>query len=284
MKNKNTLIALLLVVIALMLVFEWRPWHQDQAPLSSAKPAPENAAADSEPTELVNLATQAPEETSKEIRAQLSAVDYTTIAAELPARVQSMPFKEGKPFKKGQVIVQFECSTQQAQYQKTQALLAIAERAYNTNKQLLELESISRIAYENSFSEYQKAKAESDELRAVLSRCSIHAPYSGLVAEQKVREQQFVQLGQPLLEILNNSALELEFVAPSKWSNWLVEGYKFKIKLDETGKEYPARITRVNGKIDPVSQTIKAAAVIDGKFNEISPGMSGVLLIDENAK
>ena len=62
-------------------------------------------------------------------------------------------------------------------------------------------------------------------------------------------------------------------------SPWLTEGYKFEIKLDETGKSYPAKITRVNGKIDPISQTIKVAAVIDGEFKEISPGMSGVLII-----
>ena len=52
-----------------------------------------------------------------------------------------------------------------------------------------------------------------------------------------------------------------------------------EIKLDETGKSYPAKITRVNGKIDPVSQTIKVAAVIDGEFKDIAPGMSGVLVI-----
>jgi multidrug efflux pump subunit AcrA (membrane-fusion protein) len=106
------------------------------------------------------------------------------------------------------------------------------------------------------------------------------APYSGLVVEQKVRPQQFVQAGQPLIDILDKGALELEFVAPSKWSPWLVEGYKFEIKIDETGKSYPAKITRINGKIDPVSQTIKVAAVIDGDFKEISPGMSGVLVIN----
>lgn len=187
--------------------------------------------------------------------------------------------KEGQTFKKGQTIVVFDCVTQQAQYQKSKAALTIAERNYRTNKQLLALGSVGRVTFENSESEYHKAKAENDELAAVVARCNILAPYDGLIVEQKVRAQQFVQIGQPILDILDNSALELEFVAPSKWSAWLVEGYRFNIRLDETGKEYPARITRVNGKIDPVSQTIKAAAVIDGDFKELSPGMSGVLVI-----
>ena len=271
-QNPKRLIPLVIIAIVLLLVLEWRPWHDDE----------ESTAADVVKTVVADTSAQAV--AGQEIRAQLSAVNYTTIASELAARIQELPFKEGQPFKKEQVLVVFECTTQQAQFEKSKALLSIADRNYRTNKQLLALGSVGRVTYENSYSEYQKAKAENDELSAVLARCHILAPYDGLVVEQKVRAQQFVQLGQPLIDILDNTALELEFVAPSKWSVWLVDGYKFKIKLDETAKEYPARVTRVNGKIDPVSQTIKAAAVIDGEFKELGPGMSGVLIIEPPAE
>lgn len=267
--NRQRLIPLAVIGVVLLLIFEWRPWHNDDDAAAAATQAP------AAPTVAESGAGQ----NGQDIRAQLSAVNYTTIAAELAARIQELPFKEGQTFKKGQTIVVFDCVTQQAQYQKSKAALTIAERNYRTNKQLLALGSVGRVTFENSESEYHKAKAENDELAAVVARCNILAPYDGLIVEQKVRAQQFVQIGQPILDILDNSALELEFVAPSKWSAWLVEGYRFNIRLDETGKEYPARITRVNGKIDPVSQTIKAAAVIDGDFKELSPGMSGVLVI-----
>ena len=265
-QRHKRLIPLAVLGVALLLVFEWRPWYNDN-----------DAGTASNATVAATAVTA--NSGNEDIRAQLSAVNYTTIAAELAARVQELPFREGQAFKKDQVIVAFECSTQQAQFQKSKATLSIAERNYSTNKQLLALGSVGRVTYENSYSEYHKAKAENDELGAVLARCNILAPYNGLIVEQKVRAQQFVQIGQPILDILDNSALELEFIAPSKWSAWLVESYRFNIRLDETGKEYPARITRVNGKIDPVSQTIKAAAVIDGEFKEIGPGMSGVLII-----
>lgn len=252
----------------MFLVIEWRPWHEDHENIQD-RPIPVQ---ETEPIQK--------QEVKQDIRAQLSAVNYTTIASELPGKIQDIPIKEGQSFKKDQTLIVFDCVTQQAQYQKSKALLAIAERNYLSNQKLLALGFVARVTYENSFSEYQKAKAETDELLAVVNRCQILAPYDGLLVEQKIRAQQFVQVGQPLLEILDNSALELEFVAPSKWSGWLIDGYKFQILLDETGKEYPARISRVNGKIDPVSQTIKVAAVIDGEFKELSPGMSGVLLIE----
>lgn len=269
MLNVKRLWPVAAVAVVLLLIFEWRPWHSfsnsDQASTTTQSTFKE------EPTL---------EASKQDIRAQLSAVTYNSIASELNARISELPFKEGQAFKVGQVLVVFDCATQQAQFQKTKAVLSIADRNYQTNKKLLALGSVGRVEYENSYSEFLKSKAENDELAAVLARCNVLAPYSGLVVEQKVRPQQFVQAGQPLIDILDKGALELEFVAPSKWSPWLVEGYKFEIKIDETGKSYPAKITRVNGKIDPVSQTIKVAAVIDGDFKEISPGMSGVLVIN----
>ena len=268
MLNVKRLWPVAAVAVVLLLIFEWRPWHSFSN--SDMASTTTQSAFKEEPS--LELGKQ-------DIRAQLSAVTYNSVASELNARISELPFKEGQAFKVGQVLVVFDCATQQAQFQKTKAVLSIADRNYQTNKKLLALDSVGRVEYENSYSEFLKAKAENDELAAVLARCNVLAPYSGLVVEQKVRAQQFVQAGQPLIDILDKRALELEFVAPSKWSPWLVEGYKFEIKIDETGKSYPAKITRVNGKIDPVSQTIKVAAVIDGEFKEISPGMSGVLVI-----
>jgi multidrug efflux pump subunit AcrA (membrane-fusion protein) len=246
--------ALIVVGVALLFVFEWRPWHQ--LPMVDPAPAPALIVVKDE------LSTKV---VDQDIRAQLSAVAYTTIVSELGARIQSLPVKEG--------------GAQRAQLQKAVALLSMAERNYEANSKLLELGSIGRIESENSYSEYLKFKAEHEEILSTIRRCRISAPYSGMVFEQKARAQQFVQAGQPVMEILDNSALELEFIVPSKWSPWLVKGYHFNIKLDETDKTYPAQITRINGKIDSVSQTIKVAAVINGTFKELSPGMSGVIVI-----
>lgn len=271
--SKKSLIGVGALFFGLLLLIEWRPWHS----LSSGS---------SREVVLQGQRTVTPEEKNSSenielqpIRAQLSAVNYTTIAAELGAKVQELPFREGESFRLGQKIVVFDCAAQQAQFQKSKAALAIAERNYSANKRLLVLGSVGRIEYENSASEFHKAKADNDELAAVVAKCTILAPFDGRVVEQKVRAQQFVQTGQPVLEILDNSALELEFIAPSKWTPWLVEGYQFAIKIDETGKSYPAKITRVGARIDSISQTVKVAAVINGEYNDLSPGMSGTLEI-----
>jgi multidrug efflux pump subunit AcrA (membrane-fusion protein) len=108
----------------------------------------------------------------------------------------------------------------------------------------------------------------------------VTAPFAGRVAEQKVREQQYVQPGQALLDILDDSVLELEFLVPSVWLQWLRVGRAFEVQIDETRKSYPARFTRIAARVDPVSQTVKVAAAISGRHPELMAGMSGKALLN----
>jgi RND family efflux transporter MFP subunit len=214
-----------------------------------------------------------------ELRAQLSPRDYTTLAAEIGARVNRIAFKEGQSFRAGQVLVSLDCSLQTAQQARAQAELTGAEKLYQANQRLAELNSVGRLELDTSASQVDKARAELAYVNATLSKCDIVAPFNGRVAEQKAREQQFAQAGQPLLDILDDSALELEFIVPSRWLGWLRIGYSFKVVIDETGQTYPARITRLGARVDAVSQSVKAAAVIDGRFKDLIAGMSGHLLL-----
>lgn len=215
----------------------------------------------------------------QDIRAQLSPRRFTTIAAEIGAKVSRLGVAEGARFKAGQTLVALDCSLQQASLQKAKAALTAAERTYGANKRLAELNSVGKLELEVSEAEAAKARAEVSLMNVSLDKCHIAAPFSGRVAEQRVREQQYVQAGQPLLDILDDSVLELEFLVPSRWLAWLKPGYVFQVRIDETGKSYPAKIQRIGARIDPVSQSIKTVAAIDGSFPELIAGMSGRVAI-----
>lgn len=211
----------------------------------------------------------------REIRAQLLPRRYTTLAAEIGAKIQRIGVQEGGRFRAGEVLVRFDCSLQQAQLNKGKAALQAAEQTLKANQRLSELNVVGKVELSQSEAEMEKAKAEVASNETMLAKCSVHAPFSGRVADQKVREQQFVQPGQAMIEIIDDSSLELEFIVPSKWMVWLRPSYPFTIKVDETGKSYPAKIQRIGARVDPVSQTVKLSATIDGRFNDLIAGMSG---------
>lgn len=219
----------------------------------------------------------------QDIRAQLMPRRYTTIAAEIGAKVNRLPVPEGTAFRAGQLLVSFDCSLQQAQLNKAQAELDGAEQTHKTNQRLAELNSVGQLELDLSRAASGKARAEVSAHRAVLGKCSVAAPFAGRVAEQKVREQQYVQPGQALLDIIDDSVLELEFLVPSRWLSWLRIGGRFQVQIDETQRSYPAKFTRIGARVDPVSQSVKVAAAIDGRFPELIAGMSGRVQIEPAA-
>lgn len=224
--------------------------------------------------------TQSPAPTAfmrGEIRAQLTPTRYTTLGAEISARVGRLPVAEGARFKTGAILVQFDCSMQRAQLQRAQAELSAADQTFKANLQLQKLNSVGKLDLELSRAAVQRARADVSLGTALVEKCEIRAPFAGRVVEQKVREEQVVQPGQPLLEILDDTSLELEFIAPSSWLSWVAPGLPFEVRIDETAKTYTAQFTRIGARVDPVSQTIKIAGRIEGQHPELMAGMSGVV-------
>jgi membrane fusion protein, multidrug efflux system len=216
---------------------------------------------------------------AQELRAQLSPRDFTTLAAEIGAKVDRIAVREGERFSKGQTLISFDCSVQRAQLAEARAGLSAAEKTVAVNKRLLELQTIGQLEADLAKAEMDKARAKENAGSAVTAKCSIPAPFDGRVVEQKVRSQQYVQPGQALLDVLDDSVLELDFVVPSKWLVWLKPGHTFQVAIDETGKIYPVKLIRSGARIDPVSQSVKITGAIGGHYPELAAGMSGKVLL-----
>ena len=97
---------------------------------------------------------------NREIRAQLMPRRYTTLAAEIGAKVKRLPVQEGGSFRAGANLVVLDCSIQEAQHNKAKAALYAAEQTWNANKRLNEMNSVGKVELQISEAEVAKAAAE----------------------------------------------------------------------------------------------------------------------------
>lgn len=216
-----------------------------------------------------------------EVRAQLVPLRHTIIGAGMDGRISSLAVAEGDRFSAGQPLVRFDCSTQLAELRKAEVEVRTAVKSQNAKEKLYKLNAIGELELELASAAVERAEAQQAAIQTLLSKCRIDAPYAGRVAEQRVREEQFVRVGEPLLDILDDSDLELQFIVPSEWLVWLKSGRSLRVAIDETGRSYPAKVSRIGPRIDPVSQTAKISALIMGAHPDLLAGMSGVLIMDE---
>lgn len=214
-----------------------------------------------------------------EVRGHLTPRRFTTLSTEVAAKVERVPLREGDRFKEGSPLVVFDCSVLRAQLDRAHGILAAAEKVHTAQKRLVQLKSAGELEADMAALEVARARGEMLVVQANLTKCSITAPFGGQVVEQKVREQQFVQAGQPLLDVLDDSILEIEFIAPSNLMATLQPGVKFQIQIEETGGAFPAKIVRVGARVDPVSQSVKVVGEVIGRHPELMVGMSGRILL-----
>jgi membrane fusion protein, multidrug efflux system len=215
--------------------------------------------------------------TEQNLRAQIKARESTQISSEMSGRISQLKIRDGERFSTGQVLVSFHCSLEEAQLSKAKATLDKKQKTFEVNKKLQKLNSISTLELDVSKAEEAEAQADVRVGIAVLERCTIKAPFSGKVVEVTARSYQSVREGDPLLEIINEKNLEVEFIAPSRALPQLQPGKTFKVTLDENAKTYKAEIIRLGGRVDPVSQTIKVYGRITDDSAELLSGMSGAI-------
>ncbi|OAD46558.1 efflux RND transporter periplasmic adaptor subunit [Polaribacter atrinae] len=108
-------------------------------------------------------------------------------------------------------------------------------------------------------------------LEVRLSKYQIRAPFTGILTEALVSPGSLVRVGQKLGEFINPSVYEMEVSVNSKFADLLKVGNSVALSNLEKTKEYTGKVVRVNGKVDQVSQTIKA--FVDVADKDLKEGM-----------
>lgn len=213
------------------------------------------------------------------ILAQLSPRQQTVLSSEISARIEKLPLKEGMTFEAGQELVEFDCLVGKARLEKAEATAVAAEKKLAIIQQLQEYRSSTKLEEAVAAAEVAKTAAEVNEESAVVSKCTLTAPFAGKISEINVFRYQFVRAGDPLMKIIDDSTLEVEFLAPSSWLTWLEPGFAFQINVSETGSSHSATVVRVGANIDPVSHTVKVIGQIDERSANLIAGMTGRVLM-----
>lgn len=218
----------------------------------------------------------APAPAASAARGVLRPVGQATLASDIAGRILEMPFNVGQSFKKGDVLVRFDCAAYQAQLSASQAASRAAQEELAHNRTLAQLNSVGKYEVALAQAQVAKADAESQVYQVQVSRCRVSAPYDGRVVERKAQPFESVAGGAPVLQIIDTSGLEVHVLASSKWAARLKTGSQFSFTPDETGVPFPVQVKRLGSVIDEGSQTmVVIGAVPDAKTSGLLPGMSG---------
>ena len=203
-----------------------------------------------------------------------AAVQGVTVTNELDGLVSSIAFEAGAPVNKGDLLVQLDVSTEQAQ-------LASAQAAADLSRITLQRAQELRAQNTNSQSEFDAAEAQArqttgsvDIIRATIAKKTIRAPFAGRLGIRQISLGQFIKAGTAIVSLQALDPLYVNFSLPQQGLVDLKVGQVVQVTIDAyPGTVFEGTINAINSKVDDTNRNVQVQATLGNADERIKPGM-----------
>ena len=219
-----------------------------------------------------------------EVAALITAVEESTLSSQMAGKIRQISVGLGDQFKKGAHLIAFDCSEQQAQLDSAAAEHRAARETHLARMRLQALGAAGELDVTVAAAAAEKARSQVTFRESQLTYCRVDAPFAGNVARVRVKASESVAAGQPLIDLVNASSLKALMFVPASWVAWLRTGTPLSINIKETGQVFEASISKMNSRVDGVSQQLEVEARIEKGEGRLLPGTVGTAVFEPPPK
>lgn len=216
----------------------------------------------------------------------LVAVQGVTVAAELAGKVVEIAFSAGTSVAKGDLLVHLDTTSEQAQLRAAETAVTLARINRDRARELVRKKSMSRSGQDTTEAQYNEALAKVDEIRAIIAKKIIRAPFSGHLGIRQINLGQILSQGDPIVELQSLDPIFVNFSLPQQDLSRLANGLNVQVTTDVLpGQPVTGTITAINPGVDAATRNVKIQATLDNPTGKLRPGMFvrvAVLLPDMN--
>ncbi len=204
----------------------------------------------------------------------LVAVQGVTLGAELSGKVVKINFESGDRVKAGDVLVQFDTAMEKAQLRSAEAAVELARLNLARTQDLLSTRMTSRSEFDTAEAQFKQAVAEADDIRAVIEKKTLRAPFAGRLGLRLINVGQILDAGDPIVTLQTLDPIYADFSVPQKRLSTLTLGAIVRVTTDAApGRIFQGRINAVNPEIDPVTRAVRVQATVSNVDEKLRSGM-----------
>ncbi len=219
--------------------------------------------------------------------ASLEAVQGVTVAAEQLGKVVKISFTPGDMVQKGALLAQLDTSAEEAQLRALESSRNLARTNLRRLAELADKGLISRAEYDNADAGFKQAEAQTENIKAVIDKKNIRAPFSGRLGVRQINLGQILKEGQEIVSLQTLDPVFVNFMLPQQELSKIATGMTVRVNGDGTHeKELSATITTIDPKVDARTRNIRVQATVANKEELLRPGMfvNAAVVLPEQAK
>lgn len=239
---------------------------------SKAQDVPRTGAPQSQLT--VNGVVIEPQELENIVRSSgtVLASESVDLVAEAAGRIEAISFQEGAKVNKNDLLVKINDDDLQAQLKKTNLQIQLAVEQEKRQKQLYEINGISKEQYDIALNQVNTLKADKENLVASIRKREIRAPFEGRIGLRYVSEGSYVSSTTRIASIQKINLLKVDFSIPEKYADKVSVGDVVQFNSEETKQNFSGKLYAIEPKIDAATRTLQLRALCDNRSETIFPG------------
>lgn len=199
------------------------------------------------------------------------SIEITSKVSEVVARVR---FEEGQAVEVGQVLVELASEELQAELAVAQANAAESRSQYERGLGLTKTRTISPSELQQLQAVMEVNDARVAAARARLANHVIRAPFAGRVGLRRISPGGLVSPGTVITTLDDMDPIKLDFELPETVLAALQAGLPVQARsVAYRDRVFSGTVASIDTRVDPVTRSVAARALIDNKDGLLKPGM-----------
>ena len=206
--------------------------------------------------------------------ASLDAVQGVTVAAEQAGKVVAISFTPGDFVEKGALLARLDTSAEEAQLRAMESSSNLAHTNLRRLAELADKGLISRSEYDNADATFKAAKAQTENIQAIIDKKNIRAPFSGRLGIRQINLGQFLKEGQEIVSLQVLDPIFVNFMLPQQELGRITTGMEVRINSAGNNKELiSGTVTAIAPQVDAQTRNVRIQATVANKDELLRPGM-----------
>lgn len=210
----------------------------------------------------------------------LTAVAGVAVSNEVAGKVKAIYFESGQSVKEGQLLVELDTSTDEAELKALVAEQDMAKIHFARNAQMIDRHFVSQSDYDQSKATLDQTTAAVAARKSVLEKKRIRAPFSGELAIRQINLGQYLAPGTAIVDLQQLSPIYVDFSLPERYLGQLKLNQTLGVSVQAFPQAFSGRIAAISPEIDMASRTVRIRGVIDNVGRELKPGMFAQVRIE----
>jgi len=213
-------------------------------------------------------------ESSRSAVGTLVAVRAVTVASEVPGLVRKIGFDSGAFVRRGEVLVELDASTEEAQLAAAKADAELARATLERSRTLRASDYSSAADLDASVARAKQTTASVAQLQATIAKKTIRAPFDGRVAIRQVELGQVLAPGTLVASLQSIHPIYADFWLPQQALIDLTPGMKVRLRTDVFPQQgWEGEVTTINPEVDVSTRNVRVRATFPNQDGRLRPGM-----------